>query len=97
MVESLRKPQIIGHIEKSLDFSVFDTKWIPCSAKFVVLGSRPNGNGILKVYELNSGTLDEIKSWEQQKHSFKCGSFGASAMRRNHMAVGDFAGKLQIL
>lgn len=95
-MDILRKPQIIAHIEKSLDFSIFDTKWIPCSAKFVVLGSKSNGNGVLKVFELNSGQLDLVGEREQ-KLSFKCGSFGASSLRRSDMAVGDFDGKLQIL
>lgn len=97
MVEALRKPQMIGHIEKSLDYSIYDTRWIPCSAKFVVLGCRPNGNGILKVFEINSGELDLVHEHEQKLISYKCGSFGASSMRRSHMAIGDFSGKLQIL
>lgn len=96
MVDILRKPQIIAHIEKSLDFSIFDTKWIPCSAKFCVLGCKSNGNGILKVFELNSGQLDLVGEREQ-KQSFKCSSFGASSLRRSDLAVGDFEGKLQIL
>lgn len=96
MFDHLRKPQIIAHIEKSLDYSIFDTKWIPCSAKFVVLGSKPNGNGILNVFELNKGNLEMICEIEQ-KSSFKCGTFGASSMQKMHMAIGDFDGKLQIM
>lgn len=95
MVEQLKKPQIIAHIEKSLNFSIFDTKWIPLSAKFVVMGSKPNGNGIVKIFELNSGDLDLIKEFES-KASFKCGSFGASSARRPQLAVGDFDGKLSV-
>lgn len=95
-MDILRKPQIISHIEKSLDFSIYETKWIPCSAKFVVLGCKANGYGVLKVFELNSGNLDLVGEREQ-KQSFKCGSFGASSLRRSDIAVGDFDGKLQIL
>ncbi|EGV99681.1 WD repeat-containing protein 92 [Cricetulus griseus] len=29
------KPQIIVHIQKGLNDTVFDCKWVPCSAKFV--------------------------------------------------------------
>ena len=95
-MDTFNKPQIIAHIEKSLDFSIFDTKWIPCSAKFCVIGSKPNGNGIVKVFELNSGELDLIREFEQ-KTSYKCGTFGASSLRRSDLALGDFNGKLQIL
>lgn len=95
MVEQLKKPQIIAHIEKSLNFSIFDTKWIPLSAKFIVIGSKPNGHGIAKVFELNSGDLDSITEFEG-KSSFKCGSFNASSVRRPQLAVGDFDGKLEI-
>lgn len=96
-METLRKPQIIAHIEKSFDFSVFDTRWIPSSAKFVVLGSRPNTKGILKIFELNTNAdVDLLKECERNA-SFRCGSFGASSMRNNHLAVGDFDGNLEIL
>lgn len=90
------KPHIISHIEKSLNYSIFDVKWIPCSAKFVVLGSKPKGTGILQVYELNSGNLDLFKEVEHKK-SFKCGSFGASSLRDSQIATGDFSGGLNIL
>ncbi|XP_058835481.1 dynein axonemal assembly factor 10 [Topomyia yanbarensis] len=87
--------QMIAHIEKSLDYSVFDVKWIPCSAKFVVIGSKPKGTGILQVYQLNRGELDKLKEVEKPK-SFKCCSFGASRLRETQLAVGDFVGKLAI-
>ena len=35
---TMEKPQIIAHVQKSLNFTLFDAKWIPCSAKCVVLG-----------------------------------------------------------
>ena len=55
------KPQIICHIEKSLPFSLFDACWIPCSSKFVVLGSKPRGTGVLQVYEITEGDTNVIK------------------------------------
>ena len=57
---ALAKPQIIVHIEKSLNYTVFDAKWIPCSAKFVVVGSHPRDTGALEVYELSKGELKSI-------------------------------------
>lgn len=90
------KPYVLCHIEKQLDFTIFDTRWLPCSAKFVALGNKPNGNGILNVFELNHGQLDLIASHEQES-AFKSGTFGASLLRKSHIAVSSYDGKLQIL
>ena len=56
-MESLDKPQIITHVEKSLNFTVFDVKWLPSSAKVVVLGSNPKDTGALQIYELSKSEL----------------------------------------
>ncbi|XP_050074961.1 dynein axonemal assembly factor 10 [Anopheles maculipalpis] len=87
--------QMISHIEKSLNYSVYDVKWIPCTAKFVTVGSHPKGTGTVQIYELNRGTLDLVRETEKQV-SLKCCSFGASRLRAEHLAVGDFAGKLAV-
>lgn len=89
------KPQVIVHIQKSLDFTLFDTKWIPCSAKFVVLGSYPRGTGVLQVYELSGTELNLVTQTEKSK-PFKCGTFGASSIHQRHLATGDFEGRLHI-
>ena len=59
-MESLDKPQIITHVEKSLNFTVFDVKWLPSSAKVVVLGSYPKDTGALQVYELSKSELKPV-------------------------------------
>jgi WD repeat-containing protein 92 len=90
------KPLIIGHLEKSLNYSIFDTKWIPCSAKFLTIGSKPNGTGIIEIYELDASELTLVSTIEK-KTSLKCGSFAASNLRDRNLAVGDFAGRLLVL
>lgn len=52
------KPQIIGHIQRSVDFTLFDCAWIPVSTKFVVVGSKPRGTGTIQVYDV---TAKEVK------------------------------------
>ena len=42
-------PQIIEHINKSVTFSPYVTRWIPCSARFVALGQFPKATGAMKV------------------------------------------------
>lgn len=88
-MDKLAKPQIICHIEKSVDYSLFDVKWIPCSAKFVVMGSRPRGTGIIQIYELSSGELKLVKDIERS-NQMKCGTFKASNFRDRYLATGDF-------
>uniref|UniRef100_A0A646QC37 Dynein axonemal assembly factor 10 n=1 Tax=Hemiscolopendra marginata TaxID=943146 RepID=A0A646QC37_9MYRI len=91
----MNKPQIIVHAEQSLNYTVFDTKWIPCSPKIIVLGSNPAGTGAFQIYELGNGSLNLIKE-EHKGKSLKCGTFGASSMQQRNFATGDFSGKMQI-
>uniref|UniRef100_T1IV50 Dynein axonemal assembly factor 10 n=1 Tax=Strigamia maritima TaxID=126957 RepID=T1IV50_STRMM len=89
------KPQIIVHAEKALNYTVFDTKWIPYSAKIMVLGSHPSNTGAFEIYELNDGSLTLLKQ-ESKSKAIKCGTFGASTMYQRELATGNFDGKMQI-
>ena len=88
-MEQLEKSQIICHIEKSVDYSLFDARWIPCSTKFVVMGSKPRGTGIIQVYEISNGELKLIKNIERA-NAIKCGTFKASSLRDRYLSTGDF-------
>lgn len=59
-MEALEKPQIIAHIEKSVNYTLFDAKWLPSSAKIVVLGSHPRDTGALQLYEISKGKLNPV-------------------------------------
>ena len=54
------KPQIIAHVQKSLTYTLFDTKWVPRSAKFVVLGNHARGTGALQIFEVSHGDIKLI-------------------------------------
>jgi hypothetical protein len=41
-------PQILEHITKSVQITSYDTKWVPSSARFVVMGSYPRATGCLQ-------------------------------------------------
>lgn len=94
-MEELNTPQIITHIENNLNHSLFDCKWIPCSAKFIVLGSLPKGSGTIEIFEINAGEIKKIKEIERS-NSFKCGTFGASSDIERRFATGDFRGTLEV-
>ena len=63
------KPQIIAHVQKSLNYTLFDTKWIPCSAKFVVLGNHARGTGAMQVYEISHGDVKLVQEVDLSKIS----------------------------
>lgn len=88
-------PQIIEHIHQPLNFTPYDTRWIPFSARFVALGIHPNAKGALHVYQLNQGRLETLVEGKVD-HGIKCGTFGASSIEERHLATGDHQGRLVI-
>ena len=88
-------PQIIEHIHKQVDFTPYDIKWVPFSARFVAMGIHANAKGAVNVYSLNNGDL-ELVTEARTSHGIKCGTFGAASIDERHIATGDHAGKLQV-
>ena len=88
-------PQILEHISKSVQITSYDVKWIPSSARFVVMGAFARATGCLQVYELDGVDLKLSKEVET-KASVKCGTFGASGLAERHLATGNFEGYLQL-
>ena len=46
-------PNILEHVQKPVNITTYDTKWIPTSARFVVLGSYARATGCLQIYSLD--------------------------------------------
>lgn len=88
-------PQIIEHINKGVDFTPYDTKWVPSSSRFVAMGIHPNAKGALHVYQMEQGQL-ECVTQGQTAQGVKCGTFGASSLEERQIATGDHAGKLVV-
>ncbi|KAJ3202874.1 hypothetical protein HDU82_007008, partial [Entophlyctis luteolus] len=95
MADALKKPQVIVLETKSVAYTPYDVKWIPCTARFVVMGQHPRGTGALAVYELEQGRAVLVKESEKP-HALKCGSFGASNLVERHLATGAFDGTLAV-
>lgn len=95
MVDKFEKPQIICHLEKNLDYSIYDVKWIPASAKFVVMGGKSNGAGLIEIYSFSTNGIEK-QGEISKKEYFKCGTFDASTLSDRHLATGDFGGRLQV-
>lgn len=88
-------PHVIEHLKEPLNFTPFDTRWVPQSARFVVLGQYPRATGCIRVCQLNKGKCEKLAETEQPK-GFKCGTFGASSIEDRHLATGDYVGGLAI-
>lgn len=56
-MQDTHAPQIMEHFNKSLTYTPFDCKWIPCSGRFVVMGQYARGTGVLQIYELQAGEV----------------------------------------
>lgn len=85
-------PQIIVHAQESLDFTPFEVRWVPHSARFVILGQMPRATGAIQIHELNRGECKKVSQTERPK-GFKCGTFHASAIEDRHLATGDYEGE----
>jgi hypothetical protein len=44
-MDSTDAPQIIEHVHKSLTFTPYDARWVPCSARLVCLGISTKAKG----------------------------------------------------
>ncbi|KAL4422587.1 hypothetical protein ABPG75_008784 [Micractinium tetrahymenae] len=88
-------PQVVELVHRGLNSTVYDVKWLPGTAKFVALGCKLRGTGVLQVFELDGTELHPTAQAEQPS-SLKCGAFGAGASSA-HLALGNLAGQLQLL
>lgn len=92
----MNKTQIIEHVTEPVDYSVFDVKWVPSTAKFLAIGSNHNGTGVLQVFEMNENKAESVIKVDLPK-ALKCSSFGVSELARSKVAVGDFVGGLHVM
>lgn len=88
-------PQIIEHVRENLNFTPFETRWVPQSARFVILGQMPRATGVIRVCQLNKGKCEKLTEVEKPK-GFKCATFGASNIEDRHLATGDYTGNVAI-
>jgi WD40 repeat protein len=88
-------PQIIEHVHHSVNYTPYETRWVPSSARFVSLGLNARGTGALQVMELDAGKV-KVVAESEQRHGLKCGTFGASTLEERTIATGDFSGNVSI-
>ena len=98
-MDSTSAPQIIEIASRSLNFTPFDTKWIPSSCKLVLLGQTPGAKGIFQIFQLDQQVEGKLKLIHEftKGPGYKCSTFGASSLSSRSLAMGDFQGNLSIL
>eukprot|EP00055_Hartaetosiga_balthica_P005719 m.17213 g.17213 ORF g.17213 m.17213 type:complete len:353 (-) comp4743_c0_seq1:244-1302(-) len=87
------KPQILEHIHHSVNYTLFDSLWVPSSARCVILGQHARGTGALEIFNMSKQKLDRVSS-VSKKSGFKCGTFNHSTVEERQLATGSFDGSL---
>ena len=88
-------PQIIEHISHSLNYTPYETRWVPSSSRVVVTGVHPKGTGALQIYALQAGKC-VLQSEASPPSGVKCATFGASSLEQRSIATGDFTGRVSV-
>ena len=66
-------PNILELYQKPVNITTYDTKWIPTSARFVVLGSYARATGCL-ITARHGERRREAQQELEKKAAFKCGT-----------------------
>lgn len=67
-IDTTEAPQIIEHLNQSLNCTPYDALWIPASPRFIILGMKPRGTGVIQLFELGEGKAD----MKQEVRMFVC-------------------------
>ncbi|KAJ8612554.1 hypothetical protein CTAYLR_003733 [Chrysophaeum taylorii] len=94
-IESQNAPMIIEHQHEQLSYTPCETRWVPCSARFVCAGINPKAKGMMQIYELRSGKMNVVDE-RQRPQGIKCSTFGASSFEQRSVATGDYGGGLAV-
>ena len=94
-MDSSDAPQILEHVSQTLNFTPFDVKWIPSSARFCLFGQTAGAKGVFNIYQLEGNKLVKLSEW-QKEFGIKAGTFKASPVSVRDVAVVDYKGKLTI-
>lgn len=46
-MDSIKAPQIMEHLSRSVNYTPYEVKWIPETSKFVACGERPKATGLI--------------------------------------------------
>lgn len=96
VMQTTDAPQIIEHLNKGVNFTPMDVRWIPVSPRFVTIGTYARGTGAIVIHEMTPSEVKVVKEIERPS-GVKCCTFGASFLEDRYLAVGDYGGNVSIL
>ena len=94
-METTDAPQMIEHKNVSLTYTPYETRWVPCSARFVCCGITPKAKGKLEVYELQAGQARGRRREDPRERVQVWHLWGFVTSERS-IATGDYKGGLNI-
>eukprot|EP00924_Labyrinthula_sp_SR-Ha-C_P002660 maker-scaffold_13-snap-gene-3.63-mRNA-1 protein AED:0.01 eAED:0.01 QI:964/1/1/1/1/1/3/59/407 len=88
-------PQFIEHINHRAEYTVYDTKWVPSSARFVAVGvkAKQHTAGYFQMLQLNSGKL-ECQAELSLQYGLKAATFGHTSFEDRNVCLADLKGNL---
>jgi WD40 repeat protein len=95
-MDTIEAPQIFEHYTNNLNFTPYDTKWLPYSSKAVVIGQTPKMEGVIKFFKLEKEGLKEIFNQNFGKGLKTCAWNYYNNCESPQLAIGDISGKLFI-
>ncbi len=95
-MNTINAPQIYQHFLLNLNFTPYDTKWLPYSAKAVLIGQTPKMEGIIKFFRMEKDGLKQIFTQNFGKGLKTCAFNYYKSKESPELAIGDISGKLFI-
>ncbi|ESS30349.1 putative WD repeat-containing protein 92 [Toxoplasma gondii GAB2-2007-GAL-DOM2] len=89
-------PQLIEHIHHSVAYTPFVTRWVPQTAKLLILGETPRGTGMLSLCSLEESSLSIVTKNEEQRSSFKSAVTYKSRSGATCIAAGHLDGSMTL-
>lgn len=84
--------QILIFLQKSIDSTIFDTKWCPFQSKFFAVGCNSNANGTINLFELFEENLNLVKSTKTAA-AIRCSTLNTS----ESLIIGDACGDVSMV
>lgn len=78
----------------NVHFTPHDCRWVPNSARFVVVGETAKSNGVLSVFQLNESGIETTSKIERVS-GLKCCTFGSHTMPERFLVAATLRGELE--
>lgn len=85
---------IVEFTNVNVDFTPHDCRWVPKSARFVVVGETAKSTGVLSVFQLNESGVETMNTI-QRASGLKCCTFGSHTLPERFLVAATLRGELE--